>query len=99
MAVDGTYKITANTPQGQQTATLTLKEDSGALSGTIDGPYGKVDISGGTVDGGNASWEMTINAQGQDVKFTCAATVDGDSISGKVNTPMGTADFTGQKDS
>ncbi len=98
MSVYGTYKITANTPQGVQTATLTLKEDGGALSGTIDGPYGKVDISGGTVDGNNVGWEITISAQGQEIKFTCTASIDGDSISGKANGPMGGADFTGQKE-
>jgi len=98
MSVDGTYKLTVNTQMGVQTPTLTLKEDGGALSGTIDGQAGKSDFSGGTVDGNNASWEMTINAQGQEIKLTCTATVDGDSISGKINTPMGGADFTGQKE-
>ena len=41
MSVDGTYKLTVNTPQGVQTPTLTLKEDAGALSGTLDGQAGK----------------------------------------------------------
>ena len=98
MSVEGTYKLTVNTPQGVQTPTLTLKEDGGALSGTIDGQEGKTDFSGGTVDGNNASWELTISPQGQKIKLTFNATVDGDSISGQVSTPMGGADFTGQRE-
>ncbi len=98
MSVDGTYKITANTQMGAQTSTLILKEDGGALSGSVDGQAGKTDFSGGTVDGNNASWEMTINAQGQEVRLTCTTTVDGDSISGKANAPMGGVDFTGQRE-
>ena len=98
MSVDGTFKLTVNTPMGTQTPTLTLKEDGGALSGTIDGQAGKQAFSGGTVDGNKASWEMTINAMGQDITLSCTATVDGDSITGSMSTPMGAADFTGQRE-
>lgn len=98
MSVDGTYKLTVNTPQGVQTPTLTLKEDAGALSGTLDGQAGRSDFSGGTVDGNNASWELTISPQGQEIKLTFTAAVEGDNISGKVNTPMGGVDFTGQRE-
>lgn len=98
MSVDGTYKLTVNTQMGVQTPTLILKEDGGSLSGTFDGQTGKVDFSGGTVDGNSASWEVTIEAMGQSIKLTCKATVDGDSISGNIDTPMGGADFTGQRE-
>jgi hypothetical protein len=59
---------------------------------------GSNEFSGGTVDGNNLSWEVTIKAMGQDIKLTCTGTVDGDSISGKMNTPMGGADYTGQRE-
>lgn len=98
MSVDGTFKLTVNTQMGTQTPTLVLKEDAGALSGSFDGDTGKYDFSGGTVDGNSASWDMTIQAMGQEVKLTCTATVDGDSISGNINTAMGGADFTGQRE-
>ena len=98
MSVDGAYKLTVNTPMGVQTPTLTLKEDGGALSGTIDGQEGKTDFSGGTVDGNSASWELTISPQGQEIKLTFTAAVEGNSISGKVSTPMGGVDFTGQRE-
>jgi len=98
MSVDGTYRLTVNTQMGVRTPTLTLKEDGGALSGSMVGDFGTQEFSGGTVDGNNASWEVTISPQGQDIKLTCTGTVDGDSISGKIDTPMGGADFTGQRE-
>ncbi len=97
MSVAGTFKITANTQMGAQTATLILKEDGDALSGSIDGEAGKFDFSDGTVDDNTVSWEMTVQAMGQDIKLSCSGTVDGDSISGKMSTPMGDADFAGQR--
>ncbi len=98
MSVDGTYKLTVNTPGGTRTPTLTLTEDGSALSGSMAGDFGTQEFSGGTVDGNSASWEVTISPQGQDIKLACTATVDGDSISGNMNTPMGGVGFTGQRE-
>ena len=98
MSVAGTYKLTMNTPMGTQTPTLTLTEDGGALSGSMAGEMGTQEFSGGTVDGNEASWNMTISAMGQEIELSCTAKVDGDSISGKMSSPMGGADYTGQRE-
>lgn len=98
MSVAGTFKLTMNTPMGTQTPTLTIVEDGGAVSGNMAGPMGTTEFSGGTVDGDSASWDMTIDAMGQQIKLSCNCTVDGDSISGKMSSPMGGADFTGQRE-
>ena len=98
MSVAGTFQLTVNTQMGTQTPTLTLKEDGGALSGTLAGDaIGSNDFSGGTVDGNSGTFAVTVQAMGQEINLNCSCTVDGDSISGKMGTPMGDADFTGKK--
>ncbi|MEE8399297.1 MAG: hypothetical protein V3S89_09850 [Desulfobacterales bacterium] len=98
MSVAGTFKLTMNTPMGTQTPTLIINEESGAVSGSMAGPMGTTEFSGGTVDGSSASWDMTLEAMGQQIKLSCNCEVDGDSISGKMSSPMGGADFTGQRE-
>ena len=41
---------------------------------------------------------MKIAAMGQEFTISCKATIEGDNISGQMNTPMGGADFTGQRE-
>ena len=98
MSVAGTYKLTLNTPMGQQTPTLTLQEDGGSLSGTFAGQMGAQDFSGGTVDGNSFKFDVNINAMGNEITLNVTGTVDGDDISGTMNTPMGGSDFTGTRE-
>ncbi len=99
MSVAGTFQLTVTTQMGTQTPTLTLKEDGGAVSGTLAGEMiGTSEFSGGTAEGNTATFDVTIQAMGQEIKLSCNCTVDGDSISGKMGTPMGDADFTGQRE-
>lgn len=99
MSVAGAFKLTMNTPMGVQTPTLTIKEEGGAVSGNMVGQMGTTEFSGGTADGNSAKWDMTIEAMGQKIQMSCNCTVDGDSISGAMSSPMGSADFTGQRES
>jgi len=98
MAVAGTYQITLNTPMGVQSATLTLKEDGGKISGSMSGgQLGDAQFDGGTADGDKANWDMEISAMGMQISLSCEATIDGDSIKGIMSTAMGGADFSGQR--
>ena len=47
MAIDGKWNITIKTPMGEQTATLTLKEEGGALTGEMSGAAGTSPIENG----------------------------------------------------
>lgn len=98
MSVSGTYKLTLNSPRGATQSTLTLKEDGGSLSGTYAGQMGSSEFSGGTIDGSNVKFDITLNAMGQDITINCDATIDGDSIKGNLSTAMGGFDFTGAKE-
>lgn len=98
MSVAGVFKLTMNTPMGLQTPTLTINEESGNVSGNMVGQMGTTEFSGGTADGNSATWNMTIEAMGQQIALSCNCTVDGDGISGQMSSPMGGADFTGQRE-
>jgi len=99
MPADGIYELKVTSKWGNREATLTLKEDNGALSGVLSGnkEIGTTEFSGGTLDGNDASWEMNMKMMGVKFQLTCTATLDGDSISGEMKTRMGSMSFTGQK--
>jgi len=98
MSVAGTYKLTVNTQMGAQQSTLTLKEEGGSVSGTYASRMGSSDFSGGTIEGNAVKFDITLNAMGREFTLNCDATIDGDSIKGNLNTPMGGADFTGTRE-
>jgi len=60
MAIDGTYEITVTTPMGTQTHTLILETNNNALAGTLTGPFGKQNISDGTINGNDISWFVEL---------------------------------------
>ena len=96
MCVDGTYKITAETPIGSMESTLTLKTDGEALSGTMSGGLmGTIDFSGGKVEGSRFSFAMTMKKFFKKIEISGFGKVDGDQISGEVRTTMGNSSFAG----
>jgi hypothetical protein len=84
MAIDGRYDIQIDTPMGTQTASLTLKTDGNALSGSATSQMGTAEFSGGTVDGENITWHMKINTPLGEMDLDYKGTVTGDDISGEV---------------
>jgi hypothetical protein len=98
MAVDGTYKIEIDTPMGKQEAKLTLKVDGAALSGAMDSPMGKMDFSGGTVNGDEVSWKMEISSPMGSMELVYKGKVAGDDISGEVAAGnFGSSPFKGKR--
>lgn len=97
MSVAGDYKITMNTPMGPMSATLTFKEDAGQISGKMSGDLGENDFSNCTLEGNTAKFNLDISAMGQQVSLACEAVFDGDNIKGTMSSPMGGADFSGQR--
>ncbi|MFC1495391.1 hypothetical protein ACFL6W_08930 [Thermodesulfobacteriota bacterium] len=96
MSIDGTYKVTADTPMGKMESTLTLKTDGDTLSGTMSSNMmGTVEFSGGKVAGTSFSFDMTMNGPMGKMDMTTSGIVDGDNISGEVKTSMGTMRYTG----
>jgi hypothetical protein len=86
-----------NTPMGQQKATITLATDGDALTGTMEGQQGTLELKDGAVDGDTVSWKADITNP-MPITLEFSATVDGDSLSGDVKLgSFGNASFTGTR--
>lgn len=83
MAVDGTWNITMETPLGARNATLTLAATGGALSGTMSGDGGAIDIYDGSISGDQVSFKVDIT-QPMSLTLGFSATVAGNALSGSV---------------
>jgi hypothetical protein len=95
MPVDGTWHITIDTPMGARMAKLTLLADGKTLSGQQSGDEGTTEIYDGTVNGNELAWKVNVT-QPMPLTLAFAGKVDGDKISGSVDTGMfGSLTFSG----
>jgi hypothetical protein len=98
MSIDGTWKITFETPIGTQETRLEAKAVGGALTGTQSGKDGSQPIQDGAVDGDEASWSLAISSP-MPMTLEFKGAVDGDAMSGSVKLGMfGETSFTGVRD-
>jgi hypothetical protein len=97
MSVEGKWNLKVSTPMGEQTPVLTLNVSGNECSGSFAGAQGSAEFSGGSVEGDNVSFSLQIEAMGQKINLECSATVDGDKISGELKSPMGPAQFSGER--
>lgn len=85
MSVAGTYNVTTKTPMGDQSGTFTVVVDGDSFTGTVTNPMGAMDVQNGTVSGNTLSWKMDMKVP-MPMSLTCTATVDGDAITGEIDT-------------
>lgn len=85
MSVAGTYEVNVKSPMGDQGGTFTVVVDGDSFSGSLNGGMGAMDVSGGTVAGNTLSWKMDMKVP-MPMSLTCTATVDGDAITGEIDT-------------
>lgn len=75
--------------QGQQLpVTLTIKQDGGKASGTLDSMLGKGEFSDGKITGNKLAASAKMQAQGQTIELSVSGTIDGDTMKGVINTGM-----------
>ena len=98
MAVDGTWKLTINTPMGEQQSTLAIKASGTQLTGTQSAPSGEAaPITDGTVNGNAVAWKASITRP-MPLTLEFSGTVDGDKMSGEVKLGMfGASSFSGTR--
>jgi hypothetical protein len=94
MAATGKWQLTINTPMGTQTPVLTVNEDG---TGSLEGSRGKQSVDDLKVDGDNVSYTVQFSAMGQNITLKVTATASGDTLNGRMDTPMGGVDFTGAR--
>ncbi len=79
--VTGTWKGTAEGPNGSLQRTFVFKVDGGKLTGeTSSEMMGKSVINDGKVDGDNISFTITGNIQGNELKLSYKGSVKGDEL-------------------
>jgi imidazolonepropionase-like amidohydrolase len=98
-AIDGTWNLTVRAPQGNVAITVTLRAESGRLTGTFSGDRGSGDIRTGTFDGTAFDFTISANAQNEaeasDWMFR--GKLDGDTMNGSVTTTIGSFEFSGSR--
>jgi hypothetical protein len=86
--VTGTWKGTAQTPNGPVERTFNFKVDGNKLTGDTNSEiFGKSVIDDGAVDGDNISFTITVNFQGNQGKVNYKGKVKGDQIDFTVEIP------------
>jgi hypothetical protein len=96
--VAGKWEMTSEGRNGPMTSTLTITQDGGTIKGTITGRRGDSPLEG-TVTGNKVSFTVKRqNQNGDTMVFEYSATVDGDSMKGKVHTEQfGDRDFSAKR--
>jgi len=82
--IDGAWGVTVNSPRGVQNGTLELTADGRSFSGVWDGPRGRAEFAGGTVDQGNVAWEVEMTGPRGTMVLAFSGTLTGDQVSGQV---------------
>ena len=98
--VSGTWKGTAETPNGTIERTFVFKVDGNKLTGeTTSNMFGKSVIEDGKIDGDNISFSIKVTVQGTEGKVNYKGKVEGDQIKFNVEVPaFGTSlEFTAKR--
>ena len=98
-SVAGSWRLTIESPQGAQVATMVVMQHGATFAGKIRGmPSGDVDVTDGIVTGKNVAWSVALSIGGQSFLLGFTGAVEGSSMTGNVSMgPMGSAPFTGEK--
>ena len=93
----GNWNITVNLGGQSFPGTMVLRQEGGAVSGSLETQAGTAQFNGGTVTGNAFHVVTTATIQGQPVELTIDGTVQGDAISGTVASTFGPATFSGTR--
>ena len=97
MSADGNWNLVIATPMGDRPATLSVKTDGNALTGSQATGGNSADIFDGAVNGNDLSWKVSItDPMPMTLEFT--GTISGDAIGGSVKLgAFGTSSFSGTR--
>ena len=88
--VTGTWKATAEGPNGTMERTFVLKAEGSKLTGeTTSSMMGKSTITDGKIDGDNLSFTITVKFQDNEMKLNYKGKVSGNEIHFTVENPNG----------
>jgi hypothetical protein len=87
MTLAGSYDCVTKTPMGDQKGVLTVAPDGDTFTGNITGDLGSMEIRSGRISGNTLIWQMKMTMP-MPIDLDCAATVEGDSLTGTVKAGM-----------
>ena len=95
--IAGKWETTRETPSGTMTSTFTFVVDGSKLTGTIGSRMGDTKISEGSVDGNKISFKVVMSRGDRTIEMVYAGTVEGDTITGTMETPRGEQPWTAKR--
>ena len=96
-AVTGTWSVTMSFQGNQVDVTLMITEEDGSLGGTWTTRRGESTLSNVAWDGETLTFQRKIERQGMEFELDHTATIDGDKMTGKMTTPRGENEFSGER--
>jgi len=88
--ITGTWKATAEGPNGTMERTFVFKVDGSKLTGeTTSEFFGKSSIADGKIEGDNISFTITVKFQDNEMKLNYKGKVEGKELKLTVESPMG----------
>lgn len=88
--LDGKWKASIETPNGNIEFTITYKVEGKKLSGVITSAQGELEFADGTISGNEFEYTLDLNG----TKNTHKGTLDGDTVTIKFTAPNRTGEFT-----
>ncbi len=95
--IAGKWETTRETPQGTMTSTFTFVVDGNKLTGTVGSRMGDTEISEGSVDGNKISFKVVMSRGDRTIEMVYTGTVEGDTITGTMETPRGERPWTAKR--
>jgi hypothetical protein len=95
--VSGKWKMTAKTPRGERTYDVTMEQTGEKLVVTSKDRQGNDVKSEGTVKGADITWTMKRTTPNGEFTITYKGKVEGKTMSGTSETPMGTGEWKAEK--
>lgn len=93
----GNWELGVTLPQGPSTMTMTLTLNGGAVTGTMQSPFGSAPITG-TVSGSDVTLSAELNVGGRTIPLGFKGQVEGDVLNGSMQiATMGETPFTGRR--
>ncbi len=90
----GKWEATIENQRGSNEIVLEFTGTADALAGTWTGIRGTDQLKDVTYEEGKLTFTRSFNAQGNEVKINCTATVDGDTMNITLSTARGDRDIT-----
>ena len=95
----GTWTLTIDTPRGVQHPSMVIDQDGDSYSGVYNSLRGPIDIETISRDGDSFAFPLKITVPIGDIEVNYRGTINGDDMTGTVESPRGGVPFTAKRES